>query len=91
MDSIEALSDQGGYLRTTAALPITEGVAYHSIIGRNDPAAALETSTDGVVPYSSSHLEGAMSELIVTSGHGVQETPEAILDVRRICVATLQA
>lgn len=25
-----------------------------------------------------------MSELIVTSGHGVQETPEAILEVRRI-------
>ena len=53
-------------------------------IGRNDPAAALETSTDGVVPYSSSHLEDAMSELIVTSGHGVQDTPQAILEVRRI-------
>lgn len=84
MDSIEALSDQGKYLRTTATLPIAGGVAYHSIIGRNDPAAPLEASTDGVVPYSSSHLEGAMSELIVTSGHGVQETPEAILEVRRI-------
>lgn len=84
MDSVEALSDHGEYLRTTATLPVASGVAYHSIIGRNDPAAPLEASTDGVVPYSSSHLEGAMSELIVTSGHGVQETPEAILEVRRI-------
>ncbi len=84
MDSVEALSDQGRYLRTTATLQIAHGVAYHSIIGRKDPSVPLEASSDGLVPYSSSHLEGAMSELIVTSGHGVQQTPEAIFEVRRI-------
>jgi len=59
-------------------------LAYRSITGRNDPAVALEASMDGVVPYSRAYLEGALSELIVTSGHGVQEMPEAILAVRRI-------
>lgn len=32
----------------------------------------------------SAHLDGAASELIVPSGHSVQKTPEAILELRRI-------
>jgi pimeloyl-ACP methyl ester carboxylesterase len=84
MDSIDALSDQGRYLKATSGLPIAAAVTYHSIIGRSDPAVALESSTDGFVPYASSHLDGAASELVVTSGHGVQQTPAAILEIRRI-------
>lgn len=84
MDSVEALSDQGRYLQVTSSLTIARTVTYHSIIGRKDPATALADSSDGVVPYSSSHLDGAASERIVTSGHGVQETPEAIAEIRRI-------
>ena len=41
-------------------------------------------STDGVVPYTSSHLDGVASEKIVRSDHGVQKDPEAIREVRRI-------
>jgi hypothetical protein len=36
------------------------------------------------VPYWSSHLDGAKSELIVHSGHGAQYDPEAIREVERI-------
>ena len=36
------------------------------------------------MPYASAHLDGAASELLVRSGHSVQETPEAILELRRI-------
>jgi len=36
------------------------------------------------VPYASAKLEGAASELVVNSWHSVQETPEAIVEVRRI-------
>jgi hypothetical protein len=49
-------------------------VIYHSIIGSNDE----------VVPYSSSHLDGAASEQIVASGHSVQKTAAAILAIRAI-------
>ena len=48
-----------------------------------DPTAVAQ-STDGVVPYTSSHLDGVASEKIVRSDHGVQKDPEAIREVRRI-------
>ena len=34
--------------------------------------------------YKSAHLEGAASEKIIKGGHSIQETPEAILELRRI-------
>jgi hypothetical protein len=37
-----------------------------------------------VVPYKSSHLDGADSELAIPSWHTVQGTPAAILELRRI-------
>ena len=57
---------------------------YHTIIARRDPAVPLADSDDGLVPYRSAHLPGAVSELVITSGHSVQETPQAILEIRRI-------
>src|SRR5438045_5024962 len=41
---------------------------YHSIIGNRGKPGPLADSSDGVVPYWSSHLDGAQSELIVP-GH----------------------
>jgi hypothetical protein len=41
-------------------------------------------SSDGVVPYESAHLPGAISEVVIPSWHSVQETPEAIVEIRRI-------
>src|SRR5438874_4317808 len=43
-----------------------------------------EHSSDGVVPYSSSHLAGASSEVIVPAGHRTYENREAIEEVKRI-------
>jgi hypothetical protein len=37
-----------------------------------------------VVPYWSSHLDGAQSELIVRSGHGVFSNRDAVLETIRI-------
>jgi pimeloyl-ACP methyl ester carboxylesterase len=83
-NSITNLSDRDDYLRATAALAIAPGVAYHSIVGRREARGPLAESSDGVVPYASSHLDGAASELVVASRHAVQETPQAILEIRRI-------
>ena len=53
-------------LNRIASLPIR--VPFHSIMGDRGLGDSPESS-DGVVPYSSSHLEGAESELIVPTGH----------------------
>lgn len=83
-NSIDNLSDQDEFVRVAARLPISPQVRYHSIIGNDTPALALEDSSDGIVPYASAHLAGAASEAIVASGHSVQEHPQAILEIRRI-------
>jgi hypothetical protein len=54
-----------------------------SIVGQHN-AGPIETSSDGVVPYASAHLDGAASELVVRSGHGVCENPDAQREVIRI-------
>ena len=90
LNSIRTLSDKSRFIRATRDLSISHGVRYHSIIGRHDPAVPLLQSSDGVVPYVSAHLEGAGSELVVHSGHSVQETPAAILELRRVLAEHLQ-
>jgi pimeloyl-ACP methyl ester carboxylesterase len=78
---IDSLSPKNIMLREMAAMPV--GVPFHSIMG-NEAKAGATGGTDGVVPYWSSHLNGARSELIVKSGHGAHEHPLAIREVRRI-------
>lgn len=84
LNSIDNLSDQDPFVKAAAELPIAPGVRYHSIIGNHTPELSLALSSDGVVPYSSAHLAGAQSEMVVPSWHSVQETPEAIIEIRRI-------
>lgn len=89
-NSIDNLRDTDPFVRAAADLPISSAVRYHTIIARRDPAVPLADSDDGLVPYRSAHLPGAVSELVITSGHSVQETPQAILEIRRILHAQLQ-
>ncbi len=84
---LDSLSPENAALAALCQLPIC--VPYHSIIG-NDRQAGVPGGTDGIVPYTSSHLEGAQSELIVKSGHSVQENLSAIREVRRLLLQHLQ-
>ncbi|MCC4597644.1 alpha/beta fold hydrolase [Xanthomonas campestris pv. phormiicola] len=86
---IDNLRDTDPFVRAAADLPISPAVRYNSIIARRNPALPLADADDGVVPYRSAHLQGAESELVVTSGHSVQETPQAILEIRRILHAQI--
>ena len=82
-DSIDTLSPNDAWVKITSTLPMEKDIPYHSIIGdrgRGD----TPNSSDGVVPYWSSHLEGARSEKIVPSGHGANQNPQAIAEVIRI-------
>jgi pimeloyl-ACP methyl ester carboxylesterase len=57
---------------------------YHSIIGNRGKPGPLADSSDGVVPYWSSHLDGAKSECIVPGPHGSCELPQTIVELDRI-------
>jgi pimeloyl-ACP methyl ester carboxylesterase len=83
-NSIEQLRETNPVIQATALLPVSPYVCFHSIIARRRETGPLEDSDDGVVPYRSAHLAGARSQKIIVSGHSVQETPQAILEIRRI-------
>jgi len=76
-----------GLKPSNPALPIVNEaritVPYHSIIGDRGKDHCPDC-TDGVVPYSSSHLDGAQSEVIVPGPHGACKLPETIAELDRI-------
>jgi hypothetical protein len=79
--SIHGLSPKSESLLALDKLPIR--APDHSIIGdrgRGD----TPNSSDGVVPYASSHLASAESELIVPGDHGSYRLPQANAELRRI-------
>lgn len=82
-NSVDTLEPNDRFVLAVSKLPIAPGIAYDSIIGdrgRGD----TPNSSDGVVPYWSSHLDGAQSELIVPSDHLALRNPEAIKEVERL-------
>jgi pimeloyl-ACP methyl ester carboxylesterase len=82
-NSIDTLSPNNRFVKSMNTLPIVKGIPYHSIIGdrgRGD----TPNSSDGVVAYWSSHLDGAKSERIVPSGHTAQQNAQGIAEVARI-------
>ncbi len=82
--SIDELRRDNRLLMTMARLPIRPGLEAHSVIGSKNKADPIEQSTDGVVPYGSSHIDWAVSEKVVPGDHGCQDTPETIEELRRI-------
>ncbi|MBE6355717.1 MAG: hypothetical protein E7058_01230 [Lentisphaerae bacterium] len=82
-NGIDNLSPDGTALKLLNTLPISEKIPYHSVIG-NEKQRGVPGGSDGVVSYSSSHLDGAKSEIVVKSGHSVQQNPLAIQEIKRI-------
>lgn len=78
------LSLGSNFMTLTRGIQPKSSVVYHSIIGNATNSNSVEQSTDGIVPYRSSHLAEAKSEIVIHGGHSIQETPEAILEIRRI-------
>lgn len=87
-NAIDALNPKNRFLTIINKLPTTPGVPYNSVIGDRGKGGNLDhtppESTDGIVPYWSSHIDGAESEVIVPSGHWSNQNPQAIAEVRRI-------
>jgi pimeloyl-ACP methyl ester carboxylesterase len=85
MTSVDGMSPDNPLLKALAEIPLAPWVKGHSIIavkGDGDP----KLGNDGVVEYTSAHLDGMASEFIVRSDHSSQLNPLAIDEVRRILV-----
>jgi pimeloyl-ACP methyl ester carboxylesterase len=87
-NSIDALDPHNRFVTTIDTIPLAKGIPFHSIIadrgkGGNKDHTKPESS-DGIVPYWSSHLDGAQSEIIVPSDHWSNRSPQGIAEVRRI-------
>jgi pimeloyl-ACP methyl ester carboxylesterase len=82
-NSVDTLAPNNRFVKAINTIPITPGIPYHTIMGDRGKGDA-RNSSDGVVPYWSSHMDGAKSELIVPSTHSAHQNPQAINEVRRI-------
>ncbi len=78
------LSYKSKFIALTEDIQPRKGLKFHSIMGNNTNSQDKNHISDDIVSYSSAHLDGAVSEKIIKGGHSIQETPEAVLELRRI-------
>ncbi|MES2708429.1 MAG: alpha/beta hydrolase [Verrucomicrobiota bacterium] len=87
-NSVDTLSPNNNFVKALTTLPLAPGIPYHSIMGDRGKGGNKDhtkpMNSDGLVPYWSSHLDGAVSELEVPSGHSAHQNPQAIAEVLRI-------
>jgi pimeloyl-ACP methyl ester carboxylesterase len=83
-NSIRFLRAESPLLLSILHLPLAHPIPLHTIIGNRGLPGPIELSSDGVVPYWSSHLPTAVSEEVVPSGHGVNENKQGIEELRKI-------
>jgi hypothetical protein len=84
LNGVRSLSPSQPTLRLMADLPFPRGVKTHTIVGDRARFRFWTASGDGFVPYSSSHLDEAESELIVPTGHRSFSHPKAVAEIIRI-------
>ncbi len=94
-NSIDLLAPDNAFVTMIDALPLERGVPYHSVMGDRGRGGTLgrtplPVSSDGVVPYWSSHLDGARSEKIVPSNHWAHLHPEGMAEIKRILLENLR-
>ena len=89
LNGIDNLAPDNIALQVVNEVKMSPRVPIHSLIGNKD-AAGVPGGSDGIVPYSSSHLDGVVSEQVVKSGHSVQRNPLAIQALRRILLLHLK-
>jgi pimeloyl-ACP methyl ester carboxylesterase len=93
-NSIDMLDPENLFVSTVNQLPLKPGVPYHSIIGDRGRGGFLDrtrpNSSDSIVPYWSSHLEGASSERVIPSGHWAHLHPLGMVEINRILLEHLR-
>jgi pimeloyl-ACP methyl ester carboxylesterase len=82
--SIDNMSPGNRFIQALSAIPVAPGIAANSIVPVKEGFDPYQEGNDGVVKYTSAHIEPVASELVVRSPHSVQSNPHAIEEVRRI-------
>ncbi len=88
--SLNGMATDNPFLLKLAEIPVAAPIKANSIIaiqGNDQPPKG----SDGVVTYTSAHVDYAESEFIVRSGHSCQGNPATIEEVRRILLEDLAA
>jgi pimeloyl-ACP methyl ester carboxylesterase len=86
--SLDNMTPGNPALVTLSELPVDPRITAHvicGVVGGGPP----EQGGDGVVKYTSCHLDGVASELIVDHSHSMQADPVVINEVRRILAENL--
>jgi pimeloyl-ACP methyl ester carboxylesterase len=86
--SLAGMDTDNPFMLTLADIPVAPGIKCNSIIaikGNDQPP----NGADGVVKFTSAHVDYAESEFIVRSGHSCQANPLTIEEVRRILLKNL--
>jgi hypothetical protein len=81
--SLDSMSPKNPVLVALADIPVAPAIKAHSIIpvkGDGD----LSRGRDGVVAYTSAHVDCVESELVVRGEHSCQNLPAAAEEMRRI-------
>ena len=82
--AVDNMSPRHHFIRALQTIPVASPVKDHSIIAI-ETDGPVEQGNDGVVEYSSAHIEPVESELVVRpSSHSTQGNPHTIEEVRRI-------
>ncbi|MGH7388919.1 MAG: esterase/lipase family protein [Candidatus Rokuibacteriota bacterium] len=81
--AVDNMSPRHHFIRALQDIPVAPTVKAHSIVAVEGDGP-VESGDDGVVQYSSAHIDGVESELVVRSAHSTQGRPETIEEVRRI-------
>lgn len=83
--SLDSLTPNSPAIAALNDLNMRPGVRLHSILGDRGHGGPRQRSSDGVVPYESSHLPQAESEVIVPAGHmGTLKRTETSAEIVRI-------
>ena len=83
---MDDLRPDSEFLTALRGLAFKKGLAIHSIValGEDPLEGPVSDRDDGLVSYSSAHLDEAVSEKTVLSNHRAPNHPEAISEVVRI-------
>ena len=78
------LSENSKFTALTQDIQPSKDIKFHSIIGNTVDTQDTKLMSDDIVSYESAYLNGAVSSKVIKGGHSIQETPEAVLELRRI-------
>lgn len=87
--SVANMKPDNPFLNALHDLPLADGVVGHSIIAVK-PGLDVPTGNDGVVAYTSAHLDGMGSEFVVRDSHTCQGNPVVVEEIRRILLLHLE-